>query len=72
MYNNCIRLAIKESINLTYWWCFSDETFIGLIGRLARHALNGPALELPVLNRWLLQRELLDNGEDVDAHGDRD
>ena len=72
MYDHCIRMAIKERINPTFWWCFSDETFIGLIGRLAKIASNGHGLELAVLNKWLLQRELLDNGHDDDPHGDRD
>ena len=70
MYDHCIRLAIKERLNPTYWWCFSDETFIGLIGRLAKSVSNGPGFELAVVQKWLLQRRLLDDGEDLDSHGD--
>ena len=70
MYDHCLRLAIQERINPTFWWCFSDETFIGLLGRLAKIAANGPGLELAVVNKWLLQRLLLDNGDDLDPHGD--
>ena len=58
LFHHCLRLACKERLNPMFWSCYSDESFIGSIGRLARSRHNGLSLELGVVKKWLLQRAL--------------
>ena len=63
MFDHCMRLACEERLNPTFWWCFSDEAFIGCIGRLAKSLNNGLSLELAVVKKWMLQRALSELGK---------
>ena len=55
MYDHCLRLAQHERLNPMFWWCFADESFVGLVAKLAKLCHAGSALEDSIVERWIIQ-----------------
>ena len=52
--DHCIRRALRDRVNPTYFWVFSDESFVGMIRNIARRCHGGVALERTLCERWMI------------------
>ena len=55
MYDHCMRLAQVERLNPIFWWCFADESFVGLVSVIAKRVHCGASLEGMLLERWIIR-----------------
>ena len=58
LFDHCLRIMIRERVNVTFHWCFADESFVGMIKRIAAACHGGGSLERRVAFRWLLLHKL--------------
>ena len=54
LFDHCLRIMIRDRVNVTFHWCFADESFVGLIKKIAAACHGGDALERMVAKRWVL------------------
>ena len=51
--DECIRRSLRTRLNVSWHWEFQDETFIGVMKRLARQC-HPNSLSIRVVQRWLV------------------
>ena len=55
MVGNIFRTGCADNYNPIWWWCFQDESFVGMVSRCAKSCHGGIALEIAVIRKFRLK-----------------